>query len=440
MQEQEANNFTQLYAICPLDGRYYKLVEELKRYFSEAAYIQYRYFIEMMWFKFIVRSIHKEDINVNISLSDDEIMQIKNNEEKTNHDVAGLIEFIRNNLTPEQQKYKNMIHFGITSNDINNPANTFMLYDFIHEQYLPLIDKLFGVLDNKMNTFKGTKVLSHTHGQPAVTTTFNEIFHEYAYRIKEQVKTLNGINHTTKFGGAVGNLSALKIAYPSIDWETRASAFIHTLKPEVTRQTHTTQVENYDGMSSIFDNVARINTILMSLCLNMWLYISKKYFKLENKKNEVGSSTMPHKINPIDFENARGNLQFANCIFEGISRELPIRLMQRDLSDSTILRNVGMPFGYTIIAIKKIIAGLNKLSLDMTTINQDLANNYPVVSEAIQTILRKYPHIENPYDIIKEMTRGVEVSRPEMLDKIKALGISDEDYNTIENLTPFNLI
>jgi adenylosuccinate lyase len=379
-----------------------------------------------------LRGIYKNFSNENAE-------QIKEIEKTTNHDVKALEYFIKSEF--ERMKlgsFKEFIHFGLTSQDINNTAIPLLLKNFMEEEYLPLIDSLLTWLNGLAKDWKDVPMLAHTHGQPASPTRVGKEIMVFAARLDKQLNLIKTIPHAAKFGGATGNMNAHYAAYPSIDWHKFADDFCHHFG--LVRSYPTTQIEHYDNMAALFDNIKRINTILIDFCRDVWQYIAMEYFKQRIKEGEVGSSAMPHKVNPIDFENAEGNLGFANAIFEFLSAKLPISRLQRDLTDSTVLRNIGVPFAHTYIAIKSILKGINKIELNQPAINRDLEKNWAVVAEAIQTILRKegYP---NPYEALKDLTRtNKQVTQESMSEFIDGLSVNDQLKKRLKFITPFNYI
>ena len=438
-----------LTAISPIDGRYRDKVEVLGDYFSEFALIKYRVFVELEYFialteiplkqledfdpknKPALRSIYES-----FDLKDAE--KIKEIEKVTNHDVKAVEYFVKDefdNLGLE--KFKEFIHFGLTSQDINNTAVPCSLRDAIQNVYHPLIDNLVEKLESMAFAWDDVSMLAKTHGQPASPTRLGKEIKVFIERINVQVELLKGIPCYAKFGGATGNFNAHHVAYPQIDWVAFANNFV-TNALQLERSQATTQIAHYDNYGAIFDNLKRINTILIDLDRDFWTYISMKYFKQQIKKGEVGSSAMPHKVNPIDFENSEGNLGIANAIFEHLSAKLPISRLQRDLTDSTVLRNIGVPIAHTILAIKSTLRGLNKLLLNNEAIEKDLEENWAVVAEAIQTILRReaYP---NPYEALKDLTRvNRKIDRQAMHEFIDQLDVCDEIKKELKQITPHN--
>ena len=436
-------------AISPVDGRYRDKVDSISKYFSEKALIYYRLKVEIEYFLFLCKNrIGKlkplssknnknlRDIYNNFSIKD--AIEIKKIEEKTNHDVKAVEYFIKKKF--DQYKltnYKEFIHFGLTSQDINNTAIPLSVKEFINNIYLPELDKLIKYLDKISKKYKDITIISRTHGQPASPTKLGKEILVFSTRIKNQRKILVKIPNSAKFGGAVGNFNAHKVAFPKIKWKTFGKRFVES-ELGLDYSFPTTQIEHYDSFASLCDNVRRINNILLDLSLDTWTYISLDYFKQKINKDEVGSSAMPHKVNPIDFENAEGNIGLANSIFDFFSNKLTKSRLQRDLSDSTVLRNIGVPFSHTIISIKSIIKGLDKLIVNKSKINADLEENWIVISEAIQTILRRegYP---NPYESLKELTRKNTSITKEILHKfIDTLEVNKKIKDELKVITPSN--
>jgi len=442
-------NIDSLLAISPIDGRYRNKIEQLEEYFSEYALIKYRIFVEIEYFialvelgipqlenfnKKLFRDLRKTYRNFTI----EDAQRIKNIEKTTNHDVKAVEYFLKEKFdTLNLQQFKEFIHFGLTSQDINNTAIPYSLQLAVDNIYYPIFEKLVQKIYVLAGEWADIAMLARTHGQPASPTRLGKEFEVYIERLKKQIGLLNLIPFSAKFGGATGNLNAHKVAYPDIKWEEFANSFVnHVLNLE--RSNITTQIEHYDNLAALFDNMKRINTILLDFSRDIWTYISMDYFKIKIVANEVGSSAMPHKVNPIDFENAEGNLGIANAIFEHLSAKLPVSRLQRDLTDSTVLRNIGVPFAHTIIAFKSILKGLDKLSVNKEAINADLENNWQVVAEAIQTILRRenYP---NPYEKLKEMTRtGKKIDRNTIQQFIDKLDVSASVKDELRKITPFN--
>lgn len=438
-----------LTAVSPIDGRYFETVKPLTSYFSEYALMQYRVQIEIEYLIALSGSINElEDFpayrikdlrSIYKNFSKENAEQIKEIEKTTNHDVKALEYFIKNEFERMNLgSFKEFIHFGLTSQDINNTAIPLLLKNFIEDEYIPLIDSLLSRLNGMAKDWKDVPMLAHTHGQPASPTRVGKEIMVFAARLDKQLNLLRAIPHAAKFGGATGNMNAHYVAYPGIDWRKFADDFCHHFG--LVRSYPTTQIEHYDNMAALFDNIKRINTILIDFCRDVWQYIAMEYFKQRIKDGEVGSSAMPHKVNPIDFENAEGNLGFANAIFEFLSAKLPISRLQRDLTDSTVLRNIGVPFAHTYIAIRSILKGINKIELNQPAINRDLEKNWAIVAEAIQTILRKegYP---NPYEALKDLTRtNKQVTQESLAQFIDSLNVTDNLKKQLKAITPFTYI
>jgi len=402
-----------LLSISPCDGRYVKYTKVCQEYFSEYAIQKKRLHIELVYLQELlyalpefpdVDDVVKDTLNkIYINFTINECKKIQKIEEKVNHDVKAVELYIKEKLIEEgMDRYVNYIHFGLTSQDINNVMYPVLIKDFIESVYTVKINEIRSKLDEMYETYKSTIMLGHTHGQAGVPTSFGKEMKVFEYRLGEMIKELENNEYKCKFGGAVGNFNAHVVAYPHQDWRMFADRFVELFG--CSRSQYTTQIANYENLSKIFDIIKRINTVLIDLCQDIWLYIFKNYLQLSVNKEEVGSSTMPHKVNPINFENAEGNLGISNSLFEFMSRKLPISRLQRDLTDSTVLRNVGMSFGYSIISLNNIKNGLDKIIPNKTEMMKDLQNNVVVLSEAYQTILRKHG-INNAYDKLKEVTR-----------------------------------
>ncbi len=442
-------NLTQLNAISPIDGRYRNKIAKLTNYFSEEALIKYRVQVEIEYFIALceIPLPQLTDFNSDLfsdlrkiytNFSSEDAQSIKDIESVTNHDVKAVEYFIKQKFKElNLNKYKEFIHFGLTSQDINNTAIPLSIKDAMEEVYYPALDELTVKLAELSEEWEDIPMLARTHGQPASPTRLGKELFVFVERIQQQVWFLQNIPHAAKFGGATGNFNAHKVAYPTIDWKSFGTSFVeNTLALQ--HSFPTTQIEHYDHMASLFDAMKRINTILIDLDRDIWTYVSMEYFKQKIKKGEVGSSAMPHKVNPIDFENSEGNLGFANAIFEHLSAKLPISRLQRDLTDSTVLRNVGVPFGHTLIAFSSTLKGLNKLLLNEAKFAEDLDNNWAVVAEAIQTILRReaYP---NPYESLKGLTRTNEkINQKSIANFIDTLEVSLAIKEELKAITPSN--
>tara|TARA_R110002012_G_scaffold322099_1_gene555492 strand:+ start:26203 stop:27546 length:1344 start_codon:yes stop_codon:yes gene_type:complete len=438
-----------LNAISPIDGRYRNKVDKLADFFSEEALIKYRVHVEIEYFialceiplpqlsgfdntKFeALRKIYLE-------FTSEDAMAIKEIEKTTNHDVKAVEYFIKNKFDAlDIPEHKEFIHFGLTSQDINNTAIPLSLKDAMNEVYVPQYFELLEELEALVSEWKNIPMLARTHGQPASPTRLGKEIHVYVVRLKEQFNLLNDIPSAAKFGGATGNYNAHKVAYPSIDWQSFGQEFVQE-KLGLYHSFPTTQIEHYDHMAALFDTLKRINTIILDLDRDFWTYVSMDYFKQKIKEGEVGSSAMPHKVNPIDFENSEGNLGIANALFEHLSAKLPVSRLQRDLTDSTVLRNIGVPFAHTMIAFQSTLIGLNKLLLNKEKFEQDLENNWAVVAEAIQTILRReaYP---NPYEALKGLTRTNEkINQLTIANFIDTLKVSESIKTELKQITPSN--
>ena len=438
-----------LTAISPIDGRYFETVKPLAPYFSEFALMKYRIQVEIEYLIALSGSVAElEDFRVYRikdlrgifkNFSEEKAEEIKVIEKTTNHDVKALEYYIKKEFDSlKLEAFKEFVHFGLTSQDINNTAIPLLLKNFIEDEYFPLAESLLSRLNAIAKEWKDVPMLAHTHGQPASPTRVGKEIMVFAARVEKQLNQIKAVLFSAKFGGATGNLNAHYVAYPNIDWNKFADDFCNHLG--LVRSFPTTQVEHYDNMAALFDGLKRVNTILIDLCRDMWQYISMEYFKQKIKEGEIGSSAMPHKVNPIDFENAEGNLGFANAIFEFLSAKLPISRLQRDLTDSTVLRNIGVTIAHTYIALYSILKGLNKLELNETAIREDLENNWAVVAEAIQTILRKegYP---NPYEALKALTRKNEkITQQSITSFIDSLTVTDEIKNRLKSITPFTYV
>ena len=442
-------NLTSLNAISPIDGRYRSKVVSLASYFSEEALIKYRVKVEIEYFIALCKiplpqlqkfnnSLFQELRNIHIHFSSEDAQKIKDIEKITNHDVKAVEYFIKEKFDDLNLEYfKEFIHFGLTSQDINNTAVPLSIKDAYNEVYIPELKALIEKLEELSETWEAIPMLAKTHGQPASPTRLGKELYVFVERIKQQTNLLKSIPFAAKFGGATGNFNAHLVAYPQINWKDFGTNFVEN-NLGLKHSFPTTQIEHYDHLAAFFDNLKRINTILLDLDRDIWQYVSMNYFKQKIKKGEVGSSAMPHKVNPIDFENSEGNLGIANAIFEHLSAKLPISRLQRDLTDSTVLRNVGVPFGHTIIAFTSTLKGLNKLLLNKEAFTKDLEDNWAVVAEAIQTILRReaYP---NPYEALKGLTRTNEkITQKSIADFIDTLDVNDEIKNELKAITPSN--
>jgi adenylosuccinate lyase len=439
----------QLLAISPIDGRYRTKVEELAAYFSEFALIKYRVFVEIEYFIALceiplpqLRNFDKHNYQklrqIFNNFTTDDAAKVKGIENITNHDVKAVEYFLKEKFENlGLSSFKEFIHFALTSQDINNTSVPFSLKVCAEKILNPEINKVVDKIRSLSDEFKDIVMIARTHGQPASPTKMGKELYVFVERLENQIKLLKTIPFNAKFGGATGNLNAHYVAFPEINWIDFSNNFINNILGLSRLQT-TTQIEHYDNMAAYFDNWKRINTILIDFCRDVWTYISLEYFKQKIKKGEVGSSTMPHKVNPIDFENAEGNLGMANAIFEHLSSKLPVSRLQRDLTDSTVLRNIGIPFAHSLIAYKSIVKGLDKLLINNDAIKADIEENWIVVSEAIQTILRRegYP---NPYEVLKELTRKNQKITSEDFNKfIQNLDVSQNVKDELKKITPYN--
>ncbi|MCM5661382.1 adenylosuccinate lyase [Galbibacter mesophilus] len=440
---------TTLNAVSPIDGRYRSKTESLADFFSEEALIKYRVRIEIEYFIALCKVPLPQLKDFDTSLFEDlkaiygnftaiDAAAIKEIEKTTNHDVKAVEYFIKEKFDALGiEKYKEFIHFGLTSQDINNTAIPLSIKEALEKTYLPLYEDIVTKLRSLAQDWKDVSMLARTHGQPASPTRLGKEIEVFIARLNEQFSGLKNIPIAAKFGGATGNYNAHKVAYPTVDWKKFGTEFVEGCL-QLRHSFPTTQIEHYDHMASLFDALKRINTIIIDFNRDMWTYISMDYFKQKIKKGEVGSSAMPHKVNPIDFENSEGNLGIANAIFEHLSAKLPISRLQRDLTDSTVLRNVGVPFGHTLIAFQSTLKGLNKLLLNSAKFEEDLENNWAVVAEAIQTILRREGYA-NPYEALKGLTRTNEkINKQSIAAFIETLEVSDEVKTELKAITPAN--
>jgi len=440
---------TALSAISPIDGRYRSKVDALGNYFSEEALIKYRVLVEIEYFIALCELPLPQLESVSSSVFEDlraiyknftavDAAAIKEIEKVTNHDVKAVEYFIKEKFDAlDLSEHKEFIHFGLTSQDINNTAIPLSIKEAMNDVYVPEYNILLNKIEELAEEWKAVPMLARTHGQPASPTRLGKEIDVFVVRLKEQFNLLNDVPSAAKFGGATGNFNAHKVAYPNIDWKAFGTSFVQE-KLGLQHSFPTTQIEHYDHMAALFDALKRINTIIIDLDKDIWTYVSMDYFKQKIKKGEVGSSAMPHKVNPIDFENSEGNLGIANAIFEHLAAKLPISRLQRDLTDSTVLRNVGVPFGHTIIGFKSTLKGLGKLLLNAAKFEQDLENNWAVVAEAIQTILRRegYP---NPYEALKGLTRTNEaITKTSISEFIDTLEVSDAIKSELKAISPSN--
>ncbi len=442
-------NRTNLLAISPVDGRYNNKVEDLWKYFSEYALIKYRVYVEIEYFIALcelplpqLNEISQNQLEglkkIHLQFSHDDALRVKEIEDITNHDVKAVEYFIKEKFDEfGLNKYKEFIHFGLTSQDANNTALPLSILDALQEIYYPLMRELVEKLESLASKWENVSMLAKTHGQPASPTKLGKELRVFTERLEVQLEQLQKLPCHAKFGGATGNFNAHLVAYPEIDWQQFANSFCMD-KLGLERSQYTTQIAHYDNYAAIFDAMKRINTILLDLDRDIWSYISMNYFKQKIKKGEVGSSTMPHKVNPIDFENSEGNIGIANAGFEQLSSKLPVSRLQRDLTDSTVTRFIGVPFGHTIIAIKSTLKGLDKLLLNPSAIEKDLEENWAVVAEAIQTILRR-EFFPNPYEALKELTRKNEIINKQAIHNfIDSLNVDMKVKQELKQITPQN--
>lgn len=442
-------SFDPLHAISPIDGRYHTQLNELSEYFSEKALIRYRLRVEIEYFialceiplpelKGVDANLFSKLRAIYLEFTTEEAKKIKEIERTTNHDVKAVEYFIKKRFDQLGiSEFKEFIHFGLTSQDINNTAIPLLLKEAVGDIYVPTYQKLLLTLSGLAESWKDIPMLARTHGQPASPTRLGKEFYVFVKRFEEQFDLLNNIPAAAKFGGATGNYNAHKVAYPGIDWKEFGKRFVNETLG-LYQSFPTTQIEHYDHIAALFDALKRINTILLDMDRDIWTYISMDYFKQKIKEGEVGSSAMPHKVNPIDFENSEGNLGMANAIFEHLSAKLPVSRLQRDLTDSTVLRNIGVPFGHTILAFKSALKGMNKLLLNEERLAFDLDQNWAVVAEAIQTILRREGYPE-PYEALKELTRtNSEINRDSIARFIEQLDLDEQIKEELKAINPSN--
>lgn len=442
-------SLSSLTAISPIDGRYRGKVEVLENYYSEYALIRYRVKVEIEYFIALCKlplpqlagvdyALFGELRDIYAKFSVDDAQRVKDIESVTNHDVKAVEYFIKEQFDRlGLAQYKEFIHFGLTSQDINNTSVPMLIRDSLHEAYLPLLDEMVGLLNQYAEEWKDIPMLAKTHGQPASPTRLGKEIRVFAYRLEKQIELLKQVPVSGKFGGATGNFNAHRVAFPDRDWRAFAKKFLNE-SLGIEREEWTTQISNYDNLAALFDAMARINTIMIDLDRDMWQYISMEYFKQKIKAGEVGSSAMPHKVNPIDFENSEGNLGLANAILNHLAGKLPVSRLQRDLTDSTVLRNVGVPLAHMMIALHSTLKGLHKLLLNEAAISRDLDNMWNVVAEAIQTILRREGY-EKPYETLKALTRtNSKVDAESIASFIDTLKVSDAVKEELKAITPHN--
>ncbi len=438
-----------LTAISPIDGRYRRVTKDLGTYFSEAALIKYRVRVEIEYFialcelplpqlKDFDKALYPAIREIYSNFSNDDATAIKDIEKVTNHDVKAVEYFIKDQFTALGiNEQKEFVHFGLTSQDINNTSVPLSLKEALNDVYFPMLDDAITLLKAKATEWKNIPMLAKTHGQPASPTKLGKEFYVFIERIEKQLAQVKAVPFSAKFGGATGNLNAHHVAYPEYNWVEFANNYVNN-GLGLDRSQTTTQIEHYDNLAALFDGLKRINNILIDLDRDVWTYVSMDYFKQKIKEGEIGSSAMPHKVNPIDFENSEGNLGIANAIYEHLSAKLPISRLQRDLTDSTVLRNVGVPIGHSLLALASLIKGMNKLLINEDKIKADLENNWAVAAEAIQTVLRRegYP---KPYEALKELTRTNEkITATSISNFIDTLNVNDEVKAELKLISPYN--
>jgi adenylosuccinate lyase len=440
---------TALTAISPIDGRYRRVTKELADYFSESALIKYRVRVEIEYFIALCelplpqlanfdKTLYSAIRTIYLNFSNEDALAIKEIEKTTNHDVKAVEYFIKDKFTAlginEQQEF---VHFGLTSQDINNTSVPLSLKEALNDIFYPMLDDALNIIKAKATEWKNIPMLAKTHGQPASPTRLGKEFYVFVERLEKQIIQVKAVPFSAKFGGATGNLNAHHVAYPEINWIEFANNYVNN-GLGLDRSQTTTQIEHYDNLAALFDGLKRINTILIDLDRDVWTYVSMNYFKQKIKAGEIGSSAMPHKVNPIDFENSEGNLGIANALFEHLSAKLPISRLQRDLTDSTVLRNVGVPIGHSLLALASLIKGMNKLLINESEIALDLENNWAVAAEAIQTVLRR-EGFPKPYEALKELTRTNEKITADSIAKfIDGLNVNDDIKTELKKITPFN--
>lgn len=440
-------NLNELTAISPIDGRYRDKTTELDVFFSEYALIRYRVQVEIDYFIALCEEsiiplknveIFEQLRNVYLHFKEEDAWQVKEIEKSTNHDVKAVEYFLKEKFDMlHLSEHKEFIHFGLTSQDINNTATPLMWRDALQKVYIPELEKLISEIDTLADEWKDIPMLARTHGQPASPTRLGKEMKVFTYRLTAQLEVLKNIPAKAKFGGATGNFNAHNVAYPHIDWKKFADHFLRE-KLNLIREEYTTQISNYDAFAASFDAMKRVHTILIDFTRDIWQYISMEYFKQKIKEGEVGSSAMPHKVNPIDFENAEGNLGIANALLEHLAAKLPVSRLQRDLTDSTVIRNIGVPMAHGLIAVKSTTKGLRKLLLNCEAIDRDLENNWAVVAEGIQTILRRegYP---NPYEALKALTRtNTRITKGSISEFIDSLNVNEKIKKELKEITPQN--
>lgn len=440
---------SELSAISPIDGRYRRVTKDLGTYFSEAALIKYRVRVEIEYFIALCqlplpqlanfdKSLYGAIRNIYENFSNEDALAIKEIEKTTNHDVKAVEYFIKDKFTAlgikEQQEF---VHFGLTSQDINNTSVPLSLKEALNDVFYPMLDEAVNLIRERAQEWKNIPMLAKTHGQPASPTRLGKEFYVFVERLEKQIAQVKAVPFSAKFGGATGNLNAHHVAYPETNWIDFANNYVNN-GLGLDRSQTTTQIEHYDNLAALFDGLKRINSILIDLDRDVWTYVSMDYFKQKIKAGEIGSSAMPHKVNPIDFENSEGNLGLANALYEHLSAKLPISRLQRDLTDSTVLRNIGVPIGHSLLALSSLIKGMNKLLINEDKIRLDLENNWVVAAEAIQTVLRRegYP---KPYEALKELTRTNEkITGTSISNFIDGLDVNDDIKTELKKITPFN--
>lgn len=441
--------FSSIYAISPVDGRYRALVKELSHYFSEGALHKYRVLVEVEYLvklceeviheKYPLTDEQKQQLRaIYLDFNEDDAQKIKDTEKVTNHDVKAVEYFVKEKLrVMGLDLYTEWVHFGLTSQDINNTAIPLSVKDALRTIIIPMLENLLEQIEARAREYKGITMLARTHGQPASPTDLGKEFYVFCERFRNQLTQLRNLPIGAKFGGATGNFNAHKVAFKHIDWIAFGNEFVNQ-NLGLQRQQFTTQIEHFDNLAALCDVFKRINTILIDFCRDVWMYIMMEYFRQRINPKETGSSAMPHKVNPIDFENAEGNLGVANALFEHFAAKLPISRLQRDLTDSTVLRNLGVPFAHTVVSLKSIAKGLDKLMVNKEQIHNDLENCWPVVAEGIQTILRSIGYPE-PYEALKKLTRQNEKINAQVLHRfIDELEVTDEVKNELKSITPHN--
>ena len=426
----------QYYSICPLDGRYGDSCDPLREYFSEFAYTKQRYLLELKYLEFLILLLQGKCVKFDESFDEESFRKIKELEYQTNHDVKAIEYYIQTKI---DKSFWNYIHFGLTSHDIDNTSVILNIKNANQNILFPQISKMINKLETFYDSWNDVSMLGHTHGQPASPTTMGKEMMVFGYRLKKQMQDLDVIKYYVKFGGAVGNMNAHKSALPEYEWIHEFDAFIHNLG--LVRDVYTTQLSNYDDLSKMLSYFQRINTILIDMCQDIWLYISMGYFKLKVIDNEVGSSTMPHKVNPIQFENAEGNLGMANCLIQHMETKLPVSRLQRDLTDSTVTRNIGCIYGYMYQAFSSILKGLDRIDINGDVIYSDLMINYVVVAEAIQTNLKLVPGQTLAYENLKQFCRGNPgIGKEEFDEFIDKLNCDDELKSKLKDITPHTYV